>query len=459
MRVNVKGYDRAHRIDSGMKTFRPYQPNQTLLLPPSLGDWLPKDHLAYFLSEVVDQLDLSKIYGAYQEERGYPPYDPRMMVKIWVYAYAKGIRSSRRIAAALYEDVAFRVLADNQQPSFSTIALFRRRHHEALGELLVQTVRLAQKAGLVQLKQVAVDGTKVKANASKHSSMSYGRMQEEEKRLEAEIEQYLKEAETVDAEEDAAFGDRRGDELPPELADRQKRLEAIRRAKAELEEEARRKAEEQRVKEPANRRDKDDPPPKPKAKAQRNFADPDSRIMRNAEKAFIQGYNAQLVVDVKSQIILASDLTNQAADVGHLVPLIDQVEVNTGQAPKQVLADAGYYSDANRAALEQRGIDALIPPYKVKHTVWREARYPRGRIPRNLSAKDRMWRKVMSKRGRETYKLRHTSVEPVIGQIKWARNLLQFTVRGLAKVRSLWRFDCAVHNLLKLYRLGYQPQG
>lgn len=442
-----------------MKTFRPYQPNQTLLLPPSLGDWLPKDHLAYFLSEVVDQLDLSKIYGAYQEERGYPPYDPRMMVKIWVYAYAKGIRSSRRIAAALYEDVAFRVLADNQQPSFSTIALFRRRHHEALGELLVQTVRLAQKAGLVRLKQVAVDGTKVKANASKHSSMSYGRMQEEEKRLEAEIEQYLKEAETVDAEEDAAFGDRRGDELPPELADRQKRLEAIRRAKAELEEEARRKAEEQRVKEPANRRDKDDPPPKPKAKAQRNFADPDSRIMRNAEKAFIQGYNAQLVVDVKSQIILASDLTNQAADVGHLVPLIDQVEVNTGQAPKQVLADAGYYSDANRAALEQRGIDALIPPYKVKHTVWREARYPRGRIPRNLSAKDRMWRKVMSKRGRETYKLRHTSVEPVIGQIKWARNLLQFTVRGLAKVRSLWRFDCAVHNLLKLYRLGYQPQG
>jgi len=442
-----------------MKTFRPYQPNQTLLLPPSLGDWLPKDHLAYFLSEVVDQLDLSKIYGAYQEERGYPPYDPRMMVKIWVYAYAKGIRSSRRIAAALYEDVAFRVLADNQQPSFSTIALFRRRHHEALGELLVQTVRLAQKAGLVQLKQVAVDGTKVKANASKHSSMSYGRMQEEEKRLEAEIEQYLKEAETVDAAEDAAFGDRRGDELPPELADRQKRLEAIRRAKAELEEEARRKAEEQRVKEPANRRDKDDPPPKPKAKAQRNFADPDSRIMRNAEKAFIQGYNAQLVVDVKSQIILASDLTNQAADVGHLVPLIDQVEVNTGQAPKQVLADAGYYSDANRAALEQRGIDALIPPYKVKHTVWREARYPRGRIPRNLSAKDRMWRKVMSKRGRETYKLRHTSVEPVIGQIKWARNLLQFTVRGLAKVRSLWRFDCAVHNLLKLYRLGYQPQG
>lgn len=442
-----------------MKTFRPYQPNQTLLLPPSLGDWLPKDHLAYFLSEVVDQLDLSKIYGAYQEERGYPPYDPRMMVKIWVYAYAKGIRSSRRIAAALYEDVAFRVLADNQQPSFSTIALFRRRHHEALGELLVQTVRLAQKAGLVQLKQVAVDGTKVKANASKHSSMSYGRMQEEEKRLEAEIEQYLKEAETVDAEEDAAFGDHRGDELPPELADRQKRLEAIRRAKAELEEEARRKAEEQRVKEPANRRDKDDPPPKPKAKAQRNFADPDSRIMRNAEKAFIQGYNAQLVVDVKSQIILASDLTNQAADVGHLVPLIDQVEVNTGQAPKQVLADAGYYSDANRAALEQRGIDALIPPYKVKHTVWREARYPRGRIPRNLSAKDRMWRKVMSKRGRETYKLRHTSVEPVIGQIKWARNLLQFTVRGLAKVRSLWRFDCAVHNLLKLYRLGYQPQG
>lgn len=441
-----------------MKTFRPYQPDQTLLLPPSLGDWLPKDHLAYFISEVVEQLDLSDIYRAYQEERGYPPYDPLMMVKIWVYAYAKGIRSSRKIAAALHEDVAFRVLAANQQPSFSTLALFRRRHHEALGQLLVQTVRLAQKSGLVHLKQVAVDGTKVKANASKHSAMSYARMKEEEQRLQAEIERYLHEVEAVDREEDEAFGDRRGDELPAELADRQKRLEAIRRAKAELEEEARQRAQEEESKRPAVRRRRK-ASVQPKAKAQRNFTDPDSRIMLSSDKAYIQGYNAQLAVDVSSQIIVASDLTNQARDVGHLMPLIEQVEANTGQRPDQLLADAGYYSERNGEALELRGIEAFIPPYKVKHSVWRDAPYPKGRIPRNLSTRDRMWRKVLSKRGRETYKLRHTSVEPVIGQIKWARNLTQFTLRGLAKVRSLWRFDCAVHNLLKLYRAGYQPQG
>lgn len=440
-----------------MKTFRPYQPDQVLLLPPSLRDWLPQDHLAHFVSEIVEQLDLSDIYRAYREERGYPPYDPLMMVKILVYAYARGIRSSRKIAAALHEDVAFRVLSGNQQPSFSTIALFRRRHHEALGKLLVQTVRLARKAGLVHLNRVAVDGTKVKAYASKHSAMSYARMKEEEARLQAEIERYLEESRAIDEEEDKTYGERRGDELPAELADRQKRLEAIRRAKAELEEEARQKAQEQESTRRTRRRAKKEPP-QPKAKAQRNFTDPESRIMRSADNTFIQGYNAQVAVDVESQIIVASDLTNQAADVGHLVTLVEQVEANTGRVPRQVLADAGYYSERNGEELAKRGIEAFIPPYKVKHTVWRDAPYPRGRIPRNLSARDRMWRKILSKRGRETYKLRHMSVEPVIGQIKWARNLTQFTLRGLAKVRSLWRFDCAVHNLLKIFRAGYQAQ-
>lgn len=440
-----------------MKTFRPYQPDQVLLLPPSLRDWLPQDHLAHFVREIVEQLDLSDIYRAYREERGYPPYDPLMMVKILVYAYARGIRSSRKIAAALHEDVAFRVLSGNQQPSFSTIALFRRRHHEALGKLLVQTVRLARKAGLVHLNRVAVDGTKVKAYASKHSAMSYARMKEEEARLQAEIERYLEESRAIDEEEDKTYGERRGDELPAELADRQKRLEAIRRAKAELEEEARQKAQEQESTRRTRRRAKKEPP-QPKAKAQRNFTDPESRIMRSADNTFIQGYNAQVAVDVESQIIVASDLTNQAADVGHLVTLVEQVEANTGRVPRQVLADAGYYSERNGEELAKRGIEAFIPPYKVKHTVWRDAPYPCGRIPRNLSARDRMWRKILSKRGRETYKLRHMSVEPVIGQIKWARNLTQFTLRGLAKVRSLWRFDCAVHNLLKIFRAGYQAQ-
>lgn len=444
------------------KTFRPYNLDQLYLLPPSLKEWLPPDHLVYFISDAVDQLDLSAIYRSYDNPKGYPPYNPTMMVKVLFYAYCRGIRSSRRIERALYEDVAMRVLSGNQQPDHWTIAAFRRRHLEALGELFVQTVKLARDAGLVRLGHVALDGTKIKANASRHQAMSYGRMKREEERLQQEIDRYFREAEAIDREEDRRYGDRRGDELPPELADARRRLEVIRKAKAALEEEARRRAELEKGERPQGAADegkkrrcpKESKPPEPPEKAQRNFTDPESRIMKSSEGSFVQAYNAQAAVDAESQIIVAADLTNQAADSPHLIPLVEQVEGNTGRRPKEVSADAGYWSEANVTALAVQGIEAFIPPDKVRHSEWRQFNPPRGRIPANLSLKERMRRKLRTRRGRERYRLRQTSVEPVFGQIKEGRGLRQFLLRGLAPNRAMWRFDCAVHNLLKLFRAG-----
>lgn len=428
------------------------------LFPPSPRDWLPQDHPVYFIDEVVSQLDLSAILNDYRELKGQPPYNPVMMVKVLIYGYWRGIRSSRKLERALHEDVGFRFLSANQQPNFWTIAAFRRRHHHALGELFVQTVRLAQKAGLVRLNHVAVDGTKIKANASKHSAMSYQYMLKEEERLKEEIERYFREVEETDATEDRKFGKRRrGDELPEHLRDPKRRLEAIRRAKAELEAEAKEKAAEKEQKQESQdkgrgkrKRAKEIPP----GKAQYNFTDPDSRIMLSSEKAFIQAYSAQLAVDAETQIAVAAELSNQAADAPHLIPVLDQVEQNTGCRPKEVSADAGYFSERNLEELSRRQIEALIPPDKIKHSQWRNASSPRGRIPKNITLKDRMRRKLRTKRGRARYKLRQTSVEPVLGQIKEGRGLRQFLLRRLAKVRSSWRFECAVHNLIKLFRAG-----
>lgn len=440
-------------VGMNTKNFRPYEPKQMMLLPPSLDEWLPEDHLVYFISDAVDQMDLRPIYAKYSNPKGYPPYDPRMMVKVWIYAYAVGIRSSRRVERALYEDVAMRVLSANQQPDHWTLSNFRKIHHEAMGNLLVDTIRLAKKAGLVKMGHVAIDGTKLRANASKHRAMSYGRMKKEEERLRAEVERFLKEADQVDAEEDALYGDRRGDELPPELADRKKRLKTIRRAKAELEEEARQR--EAGRQEEARRKGKKPRPskkPVPDDKAQRNFTDPDSRIMRNSDKAFIQAYNGQAAVDAETQIIVAAELTNQAADSPHLPGLVKQAEENTGLKIREASADAGYCSDDNLAFLESRGIEAFIPPDKIRHSAWRTARPPRGRIPKGLDRRGRMRRKLRTKRGRQRYKLRQESVEPVFGQIKWGRGLHQLLLRGQEKARSSWRFECAVHNLLKMWR-------
>ena len=446
-----------------MKKFRDYVQNQILLFPPSVQDWIPDDHPAKYIDEVVENLDLSAIYDSYTESRGYPPYSPIMMVKILMYAVSKGIHSSRKIEKALHDDIGFRYLSANQQPDHWTISEFRRRHMEALGDIFVQSVQVAQKSGLVKLEQIAIDGTKIKANASKHSAMSYARMKKEEERLDRMIREYLEEADRIDREEDALYGRGNGWSLPEELSTAEKRREAIRKAMAELEAEAREKAEKEQAekKEKAKKQGKKHNPRKkvseitPKDKAQRNFTDMESRIMRNSDKAFIQGYNGQIAVDADTQIIVAADISNQAADTVHLPDIVRQVIENTGQVIKEVSADAGYYSEENLIFLERENIEAFIPPDKVKHSEWREARAPRGRIPDNADRRYLMRRKLKTKRGRARYKLRQISVEPVFGFVKEQLNLRQFLLRGLEKVRNYWRFTCAVANFMKIYRVEW----
>ncbi|MBI4391492.1 MAG: IS1182 family transposase [candidate division NC10 bacterium] len=435
------------------KTYRPYDPDQLFLLPPALQDWLPEEHLVHFLSDLVDHLDLSAITQGYEEElRGYPPYHPRMMTKLLLYAYTIGVPSSRRIAQRCQEDVAFRVLTANQTPDFRTISDFRKRHLAALHALFVQVLRCCQRAGLVKLGTIALDGTKVRANASKHKAMSYGRMQTEVARLEAGVEQLLAQAEATDAAEDARYGvGRRGDELPAELARRETRLATIRAAMAALEAEAQAAASDP----PPRRRGRPPktPPGTPSRTAQRNFTDPDSRIMRDADKAFIQATNAQVAVEERSQVVVACAVTNQAADAPHAVPLVDAVRAHTRRRPRRVLADAGYWSTANAAALAWRKIDAYLATEKVKHSS-PPAPAPRGRIPQGLGPRDRMQRKLRTHRGRALYARRKAIAEPVFGLIKRARGFRQFLLRGLAKVQAEWALICTGHNLLKLYRSG-----
>jgi transposase len=445
-----------------MKKFREYLPDQPFLFPPSLHDWLPKDHPAHFIDEVVDSLDLTAIYGDYGI-KGQPPYNPAMLVKVFMYALSKGIQSSRKIEKALYDDVALRFLSGNQQPDHWTISEFRRRHHQALGDIFIQTIKLAQKAGLVKLNHVSVDDTKIKANASKHAAMSYAYMQKEEQRLHQEIERILKEMERNDKEEDKLYGQRQGDELPEELSTVEKRLQAIRKAKAELEEEARQKQEQLQKEQEAKAKTKTKKKRsrkrgkkntgEPDPTAQKNFTDPESKIMLSPDKAFIQGYNAQATVDAKHQIIIAADVTNQTNDKNQLKDQIEQARENTGFYPKEASADAGYYSEPNVKFLMKKEIEAYIPPEKIKHSEWRDMKFTfKGRIPCDISIKDLMRRKLRTKRGRKRYKLRQTTVEPVFGVIKEQFGLRQFLLRGQAKVRSMWRLTCAVFNIMKLYR-------
>lgn len=450
------------------KVYREYQPDQPFLLPPSLTDWLPEGHLAYFVSEVVDGMDLSEIFARYEkEERGQPPYHPRMMVKVLVYGYCKGVRSSRKMAQRLEEDVAFKVLAANNQPDFRTLSDFRKIHLKRLKKLFVQVLRLCQQAGLVKLGYVALDGTKVKANASKHKAMSYERMCQAEKELEEEVKKLLAEAERIDEEEDKLYGaDRRGDELPEELARPETRLKKIREAKAALEAEARREAEEsQPNEEPAEERcvspKKRRTTPKtargkPAPKAQYNFTDPESRIMKNSDKAYVQAYNALAAVDGANQIIVACQVSANPADSVSTVEMVEQVERNCGKQPKRVLADAGHFSEHNVVTLEQRGVEVYICPQKQRHTQKPEPA-PRGRMPAGLSVKERMRRKLRTKKGRQTYAKRKWIVEPPFGQIKEARGIRQFLLRGKRKVSGEWSLIATTHNLLKLYVSGKRP--
>ena len=429
------------------KTYLPYDPDQQLLLPAALRDWLPSDHLAYFISDVVDELDLSGITGRYeQERRGGPPYHPKMMVKVLLYSYCVGVASSRRIAQRLDEDIAFRVLAANNTPDFRTISDFRKDHLEALSGLFLQVLALCQRAGLVKLGHVSLDGTKVKANASKHHAMSYGRMKEKERQLAAEVGELLRRAEEADEEEDRQHGaDRRGDELPEELAFREGRLEKIREAKAAVEAEAR-----AAVKQAAG----EERPGVPDDRTQRNFTDPESRIMpMPGGKDFQQSYNCQAVVDSAHQVIVAARATAQASDKGQATVMTEEVIDNTGAVPKELSADAGYYSARAVAELEALGVDPYVAPEKTRHgRVPPPA--PRGRIPQRLSPRDRMRRKLQTKRGRQRYALRMATAEPVFGQIKQGRGFRQFLLRGTEKVQGEWSLICTGHNLLKLFRFG-----
>jgi len=423
------------------KTFRPYEPGQLLLLPPALSDWVPEKHLARFVGDVVDRLDLAAIEDTYDEERGYPPYHPRMMVKVLLYAYATGTYSSRRIATKLEDSVAFRFLAAGNQPDFRTVSDFRKRHGKALSDLFGQVLRLCKKAGLVKLGRVAVDGTKIQANASKHKAMSYGRMKSTEEALQREADELLRRAEQTDEDEDRRHGkDKRGDELPDELAHRESRLKKIHEAMAALEAEA---------KEKARAEGKDSRKARPEGSAQRNFTDPESSIQKTGQ-GYIQGYNAQVAVDEKAQVIVSQHVTSMQPDVNELISVLKRIPKLLRAKPKQVLADAGYWSEANVDALEKMGLDPFIATKRRKHSDPLPPA-PRGRPPKNLSPKQRMARKLLTVRGRAMYAWRKILPEPVFGQIKHARGFRQFLRRGLQSVQQEWSMICTVHNLLKLY--------
>lgn len=425
------------------KTYRPYVPEQDLLLPPSLRDWLPEDHLAFFVSDLIDQLNLSAITAGYEdEERGYPPYHPVMLTKVLVYAYCVGVFSSRKIQRRLMEDVAFRVLAAGNEPDFRTIADFRKTHLVALQGFFEQVLRLARELGAPRVGRVALDGSKIKANASKHKAMSYDRMRDKQKQLREEVSQLLAQAEAADAAEDAEYGtDRRGDELPAELQRRESRLKRIREAKRALE---------ARAKEEAMAKGEAAESAKPNSKAQYNFTDPESRIMKGPD-GFVQAYNVQVAVD-ELQLIVGQAVTQETNDKKQLMPMITTIEQQSGETPSQLLADAGYCSDVNVAAIADTTIDAYISTRKQKHGE-RPGPCPRGRLPQTATVVDRMSRKLHTKTGAAVYAARKGIVEPVIGQIKQARGFRQFLLRGFEKVQGEWSLVCTTHNILKLYRL------
>jgi transposase len=444
------------------RTFKSCDRKQMLLLPPSLLDWLPEGHLAHFILDVVEQLDLSNIYQSYGGDgRGQPPYDPAMMVSLLFYAYCTGVPSSRQIEKRTHEDVAYRVIAANRHPDHDSICEFRKRHLSALAALFVQILRLCQEAGLVRLGHVALDGTKVRANASKHKAMSYGRMKKAKEELEKEIERLLQKAEAVDREEDEQYGKgKKGWDLPSELKRRETRLKKIKEAMTALEAEAKEKAEcEQKPKQEksADQEKSLGPsiPAEPPEKAQRNFTDPDSRIMKmSSTKSFDQCYNAQAVVDDSAQVIIAATLSQHANDQGEVEPVLEVMEANLGRiAPGLAISlDAGYMSEDNLMLLEDAGLDVFMAPGRMKHT----DTLPRaiGRPPKDMTGKERMHRKLGTQRGSAIYRRRKAIIEPVFGQIKHARGLRQFSLRGIKNVAAEWQIWCLSHNLLKMYRYG-----
>jgi transposase len=427
------------------KTFRPYEPRQIRLLPPNLAEWLPADHLARFIDETVDRLDLREILDSYSEERGYPPYHPVMMVKVLLYAYATGVYSSRKIERKLYEDVAFRYLGAENFPDHKTISEFRRRHLPALRGLFLQVVEICRKLGMVKMGHLCIDSTKVRANASKHKAMSYGRMKQEKERLEREIGELLRRAEEADVEEDRRYGDDRGDELPEELRHRETRLRKIEEAIRALEREAKEAHGDEAV---------------PEEKAQRNFTDPDSRIMRSAGGTFEQAYQVQVAVDPTCQVIVATDVSPDGSDAPKLLDMVAEAYANTGVLPTELSADAGYFSETNVTTLEEVGIEPLIPPNKIRHTERRSfVLSPPTPVSEDASVRERMAGKLRDPEVYRRYQERQKSVEPTFGQIKEVRGFRRFSLRGLPKVQAEWFLVAAVHNLLKIYRYQWATAG
>ena len=438
------------------KHFRPWKIDQPQLLPADVAEYVPKGHLARFIVALVrESLDLPEFEASYPSTLGQPPFDPRLMVSLLLVAYASGLYSSRRIMKACEERLDFKMIVAQDVPDFRTISEFRRRHLKALGKLFVQVLQLAEKAGLVKLGHVALDGTKIKANASKHKAMSYDRMKKRITDLEEEVRRRLAEAEAADAAEDAAHGrDIRGDELPKWVADKEKRIAKIRAAQAELEAEAKAMADEERRRRAeadakreaeGRKRTGTEPAPvsdEPAPKAQKNFTDPESRIMKSKD-GFVQAYNAQAAVDAKAQIIVEHGLTQNGSDQGQLVPMTDGIEKNLGRKPDQISADSGYCSEANLDAIAARKIDGYIAPGRAKHPT-----KGNGKIGGPLT---QAMRKKIDEGGFETpYRLRKQVVEPVFGQIKQARDFRQFLLRGVEKVRLEWAMICTAHNLTKL---------
>jgi transposase len=502
------------------KTFRPWQPEQTTLLPPSPREWLSQDHQVYFLLDLIDELDLSAILIPAQakDPRGEKGFDPRMMTMLLLYAYCVGIVSSRKIERACYEDLAFRVLTGNQQPDHSRISEFRRRNLDALKGLFVQILRLCQKAGMVSLGHVALDGTKVQANASKHKAMSHERMLRAEKELEKEISALIRKAEILDAQEDKRYGKGKlGSDLPEELRHKQSRLERIRQARKEMEAETAAAAARQREKEAkaavakaaaaqqaeapaaeqaelnkkaeaaaAKARDAIDHATEaaviagvevdleslaadamprrglarradgtPTAKTQRNFTDPDSHLMQSGG-SYLQGYNCQVAVDSDHQVIVAVGVSNQPPDVEHLEPMLERIAATAGALPDVMTMDAGFWSEDNAKACADQGIDAHIATGRLSHG--KPPPPKRGPLPKDADERTRMARKLRSKKGSKIYAQRKAIVEPVNGQIKEARGLRRFLLRGLEKVDGEWHLIAATHNLLKLFRYRRSQQ-
>jgi transposase len=450
-----------------------------LLMPPSLDEWLPQGHLARFVAELVDEvLDLSAVYADYRETRGFPPSEPRLMVRLLVYGYATGVRSSRAVERKCVDDVAFRFLAAGQAPDVRSVARFRRRHLDALADLFVQSLRLAQRLGMVTMGRVALDGTKLAANASRHKAMSYPRLVAKEERVEAAIAELeatvadlLEDAEAVDTAEDARFGpDGKDVDLPAELDRREKRLARLQAARAQIEAEAADKARRRAEETERRRQDRAGAADgqkvteaghnaaahaKPKPKAQANFTDPESRIMKLGTGAYAQAYNAQAVVDDAHQVITAADVTDCASDCPSYTPMLDQSAANTGTHPKQAVVDAGYCSednlDAAAARHNEHGTDTFMATGRLHHDE-QVPPAPRGRIPTTATLKQRMARKLRTKPGRASYARRKAIVEPVFGQITTVQHGRRLLLRGIDGARGEWRLLSACHNLLKVFR-------